>query len=98
MERDINFLIEKEKRLLTAKLKVEKRLEFFKRYSNLCLHRPFKKLSEHQIKTVRLVIDGFKWNEHHDLNDRLQERLWSNWAEAKDLEFETNGFVAYNIK
>lgn len=35
------------------------------------------------------------WNNWHDLEDRINERLWQNWSNYKDWHFETFQFNTY---
>lgn len=49
---------------------------------------------------VRYESDEYKertknWNNYHDLQYRLEERLWLNWSAYKDWHWDNFGFNTY---
>ena len=53
---------------------------------------------------VKLQLDRFSkglrkdtdlWNDFHDLEYRIEERIKDNYYESKSMLFEKNGWVAY---
>jgi HD superfamily phosphodiesterase len=67
--------------------RVKKRLKELEEYSNSFIG-------------VRYESEEYKertkwWNHYHDLQYRLEERLWANWSAYKDWHWEKYGFNTY---
>jgi len=41
--------------------------------------------------------DHKHWNDLHDLEDRLNNRLWDNWSASKDAHWDAHGFNSYSF-
>lgn len=39
--------------------------------------------------------DSECWNDWHDLENRLEDRIFQNWSDYKEWHFEENGFNVY---
>ncbi len=39
--------------------------------------------------------DRENWNNWHDLENRLEDRIFQNWSDYKEWHFEENGFNVY---
>lgn len=93
--KNTQYFKNKEKALNKAKLRVEKKLNSFTEYAENFLHNPFYELTPEQLEEVRSKIDSFQWNDWHDLEYRISERLTENYFDYKSYLFEKNGFTTY---
>ena len=91
----LDTLLKREKNLLLAKSKVERKLAVFSRWSEIFFHRNYDNLPEEERQRLRNIMNSWNWNDWHDLDDRLKSRLIDNYMLSKDLEFETICWVSY---
>lgn len=94
MEKDEKYFLKKQECIQLAIDKVKSKLAFFKKRSEKMFSN-FEFLSEEQKEKAREINNSCFWNEHHDLEDRLTERLWENWKEYKDWHWNKHGFNVY---
>jgi hypothetical protein len=59
---------------------------------NLALTRVQNRLKYYAENSSQIFED---WNNWHDLEDRIKERLWQNWSNYKDWHFQTFQFNTY---
>ena len=74
-----------ETRLKVAIAKVEAKLAYLKAENEKSV-KPWGPAEEEKFKD---------WNLLHDLQDRLESRLWDNYSAFSDWHFEKMGWVAY---
>ena len=94
---DYSKASKKHRNLHKALKRVQDRLESFKAFAEENLHHPYDKLTDEEKTAVRAKIDTFNWNDWHDLNDRIEERIIDNKLEWTSFCFEKYGFAAYDI-
>lgn len=82
MKTSTNFQLV-ETRLNNALTKVKQRLEVLSERSGLPIDEQMKH-PDHAI-----------WNDLHDLEYRLNDRLWDNWSAAKSAHWDKHGFNVY---
>lgn len=83
MKKTFEYFTHKETILNIALLKVKGKLEWFNQESA-------------KIEGSTVDIPAFKnWNNWHDLQYRIEQRLWANWSEFKDYNWDKNQFNTY---
>ena len=87
MKKDYDYFKKKEKLIHKAIERVKNKLLWFKSESE--------KIPGYWTDENR---EYFKdWNLWHDLQYRLENRMWDNWSEYKDWHWDTYQFNTYNV-
>ncbi len=92
MEKNFEYFKAKETRIKNAIERVKKRLLEFKQYNDqideLC-DKEGRTWTQEELNN----LNG--WNDLHELQDRLEDRLRDNFVDYQEYCFETNGFCAF---
>lgn len=78
--------------LTAAYQKVKAKLEYFTKKSKDEFENKFDILSQKDRQNYLNEMLTWHWNEHHDLLNRIEERLKETWSDIKKVDFEENGF------
>jgi DNA repair exonuclease SbcCD ATPase subunit len=62
---------------------------------NSALAKVQDKLRATEERYQRTGMVAQNWNDLHDLEARIKDRLWSNWSDHKDAHWELHGWNAY---
>jgi hypothetical protein len=84
--------LNKQTKIQRAIERVQKKLKYFADQSNMMFERA---TNESQKDEARALIHNWKWNDHHDLEYRLEKRLEDNWSAFNDWHWETYQWNAY---
>jgi hypothetical protein len=87
--------IDKQNRLKNALEKVQNKLANFKEISQNEFHSKFESLTEETKNEWRKIFDSWQWNEHHDLEDRLTERLQENHSLYHQWHYDNFGWSCF---
>jgi 23S rRNA maturation mini-RNase III len=94
MKKDKEYFVKKQNRLNAAIEKVAGKLLEFQKQSDQ-MFANFDTITEQEKESCRKINNALNWNEHHDLHDRLEQRLWANWSDFKDWHWEKYQFNTY---
>ncbi len=87
----------KETSLNLALAKVDARLMLYRETADINFHNKFDKLTEEEREQWRRTFNSWKWNNWHDLQDRLEARLIANYFNYQSYCFATTGIAIYNF-
>jgi len=94
MEAKHAYFLDKQTKIQNAISRVQKKLNFFSEQSEK-MFKNFDKMTEEEKDKARAKNNSLKWNEHHDLEYRLEKRLEENWSNYHDWHFDKYQFNAY---
>jgi len=94
MEKLERYFFEKQNRLNKAIEKVKAKLDFFKTQSDE-RSKNWETMTEEQKEEHRAINNSLYWNEHHDLETRLENRLKDNFFDYQSWHYQQKGWAAY---
>ena len=73
-----------------------KTLEYFLR-KQVKINNAVERVNKILIEFTEGKRDPERWNEVHDLKDRLIDRLYNNWSDYKDWHYAKYEFNVYSV-
>ncbi|MEI7425149.1 MAG: hypothetical protein WCK10_03460 [Candidatus Staskawiczbacteria bacterium] len=84
-----------EKKELTLKKALERVKATLKKYSEFGEKVHLACVAENRYWTAEELAKCPNWNDYHDLETRLENRLWDNWSAFKEWHWDNFGFNTY---
>lgn len=93
--KDNQYYLDKQDQLNKALKRVTDKLELYKSVADRDFHNVYETLTEDRRNHYRdLFTNVWKWNNWHDLQYRLENRLKDNYSEYCDWHFQKFGWVS----
>jgi len=86
----------KQLKLERALTVVKVKLVCFAETADREFHQVYETLTPEEVHEKRAMFDSWNWNNWHDLQYRLEDRLRDNWSAYHDWHWNKFGFNAYN--